>query len=114
MRGHNQVWLSGYAGGKIVAGRTGGGNQAFSFVISSEDSGKNSIRVRVNAYGAIAHKCTQELSRGVYCFVLGELMNRSGKYGELTEIRVKKIDIFPSIPTEKGGGCDERQEDKRD
>lgn len=111
MRGHNQVWLSGYVGGKIVSGRTNGGNQAFSFAVNSEDSGSNATRIRVNAYGSIARKCERELAKGHYCSVLGELMNRSGKFGELTEIRAKKIDVFPSISTENNGGCDVRRED---
>lgn len=111
MRGHNQVWLSGYVGGKIVTGKTGGGNEAFSFAINSEDSGSSSTRVRVNAYGPVARKCSK-LTKGVYCSVLGELMNRSGRFGELTEVRAKKIDIFPSISTENDGGCDDRQDER--
>lgn len=115
MKGHNQVWLSGHVGGKIISGQTGKGNQAFSFAVNSEDSGSNATRIRVNAYGPVARKCEQELSKGAYCLVLGELMNRNGKYGELTEIRVKKIDVFPSISTENNGGCDgRREEDEED
>jgi hypothetical protein len=112
MKGQNQVWLSGYVGGRIITGRTGGGNQAYSFALKSEDSGNNVTRVRVNAYGAIARKCMRELEKGHYCSVLGELMNRAGKYGELTEIRAKKIDVFPSISGENDGGCDDRQEER--
>jgi hypothetical protein len=111
MRGHNQVWLSGYVEGKIVAGTTRDGGNAFSFSVASEDSGQNPTRVRINAYGPIARKCDEEVAQGAYCTVLGELMNRSGKYGKLTEIRAKKVDFFPSDEGERNRGDDVREND---
>ena len=97
MKGHNQVWLSGYVGGKILFSNTKSGEPAFSFGISSEDSGDNVTWVRVNAYGPIAVNCKERVSRGSYCQVLGELMNRNGKFGELTEVRAKDVVCYPSM-----------------
>ena len=101
MRGHNQVWVSGYVGGKIVSGSTKDGNPAFSFMVFSEDSGKNETRVRINAYGPVAKQCDEEAVSDVYCTVIGELMNRSGQYGKITEIRAKKINFFPTPEDEE-------------
>jgi len=97
MKGHNQVWLSGYVGGKILFSNTRSGEPAFSFGISAADSGKNVTWVRVNAYGQIAVDCKDTLTKGVYCQVLGELMNRSGKFGELTEVRAKDVVFYPAM-----------------
>lgn len=111
MRGQNQVWFSGYVEGKILAGTTRDGGNAFSFSIASEDSGQNLTRVRINAYGPVARKCNDEVAQGAYCTVLGELMNRSGKYGKLTEVRAKRVDFFPSDEGQENGEDDVRQED---
>jgi len=93
MRGHNQVLISGYVEGKMVSGTTGDGGNAFSFSVSSEDSGRKSMRVRVNAYGPMATQCDDEARSGSYCIVVGELMNRSGKFGKLTEVRAKTVEF---------------------
>ena len=103
MRGHNQVWVSGYVEGKILSSTTRDGGPAFSFSVSSEDSGQNLTRVRINAYGPIARQCDDEAVRGAYCHVVGELMNRSGKFGKLTEIRAKKVDFFSATDDDEGG-----------
>jgi len=97
MKGHNQVWLSGYVGGKILFSSTRAGEPAFSFAISSGEGHESSIWVRVNAYGPIAIECRDNLNKGAYCQVLGELMNRNGKYGELTEVRAKDVVIYAEM-----------------
>lgn len=111
MRGHNQVWVSGYVGGKIISGNTKDGNPAFSFMVFSEDSGKNETRVRINAYGPVAKQCGEEATADVYCTVIGELMNRSGQYGKITEIRAKKINFFQA-PEDEEGEQDEQQQEQ--
>lgn len=111
MRGHNQVLVSGYVEGKMVSGTTGDGGSAFSFSVSSEDSGRKTMRVRVNAYGSMADRCDSEAQRGVYCIVAGELMNRSGKFGKLTEVRAKTVEFVSDVDNEGSGVIDDGQED---
>lgn len=111
MRGHNQVLVSGYVEGKMVSGTTGDGGSAFSFSVASEDSGRKTMRVRVNAYGSMADKCGDEAQRGVYCIVAGELMNRSGKFGKLTEVRAKTVEFVSDVDNEGSGVIDGKQED---
>jgi single-stranded DNA-binding protein len=113
MRGHNQVLISGTVEGKMVSGTTGDGGSAFSFSVASTDSGRKAMRVRVNAYDQTAEQCNDEARRGSYCIVIGELMNRSGKFGKLTEIRAKTVEFISDIDNEESGGTDGGQEDGR-
>lgn len=92
----NLVSLSGYAGGRMVSGNTKDGGEAFSFRLESDDSGSGGMRVRVNCYGNVASDCKDNLDSGSFCHVVGELMNRPGKSGELTEVRAKRVVIVPS------------------
>lgn len=110
MRAHNQVLISGYVEGKMISGTTGDGGVAFSFAVASEDSGSKSMRVRVNAYGETARQCDDEAQKGLYCIVIGELMNRAGKFGKLTEIRAKTVEFLPGVDNEGFGGTDVGQE----
>ena len=111
MRGHNQVLVSGTVEGKMVSGTTGDGGSAFSFSVASTDSGRKTMRVRVNAYGDTAKQCDDEAQRGVHCIVIGELMNRAGKFGKLTEIRAKTVEFISDVDNEESGGTDDDQED---
>lgn len=111
MRGHNQVLVSGTVEGKMVSGTTGDGGSAFSFSVASEDSGNKTMRVRINAYGQTANQCDDEAVRGQYCIVIGELMNRSGKFGKLTEIRAKTVEFLPGLDNNESGGTDVGHED---
>ena len=63
-RGHNQVWISGRVGGKIVSGETRDGDSAFSFGIHSESGDQHVTLVRVNAYGDVADLCSENISKG--------------------------------------------------
>jgi len=98
--GQNQVWVSGYIGERVVSGATRSGEPAFSFSVSSINSvaaangGSSKIFVRVNAYGSVAVECKKNATPGSYCQVVGELMNRSGKFGELTEVRAKNVIFY--------------------
>jgi hypothetical protein len=109
--GHNQVLISGQVEGRVLSGTTGDGGEACSFSVASSDGGQKITRVRVNAYGAVAAQCVQESGNGAYCVITGELMNRPGKYGKLTEIRAKKVEFFLDIDNGEQGASDAGQED---
>ena len=109
--GHNQVLISGLVEGRVLSGTTGDGGEACSFLVASSDGGQKLTRVRVNAYGSVAVQCEQESCIGAYCVITGELMNRPGKYGKLTEIRAKKVEFFPDIDNGEQGASDAGQED---
>jgi single-stranded DNA-binding protein len=96
MRGHNFVWLSGNIGGKIVSGKTRDNEPAYSFSIATDDGVRPATWVRINTYSQLALRCQQRVVKGIYAIVAGELMNREGKCGELTEIRAKDIVFFPA------------------
>lgn len=86
--------ISGYVDGRVLSGTTGDGEEACSFSVTSGDSGNKLIQVRVNAYGRIAKQCIVDASDCEYCVITGELMNRPGKFGKLTEIRAKKVEFM--------------------
>ena len=58
----------------------------------------------------MARQCNDEAQKGYYCIVIGELMNRSGKFGKLTEIRAKTVEFIPSIDNDEFGGTDVGEE----
>jgi|SRR5580704_6049594 single-stranded DNA-binding protein len=91
MRGHNEVWISGNIGGKIVKSQTRDGRSACSFAVASEGEKHRLTWVRVNVYDRLADYCKEVLDKGLYCSVVGELMNRDGQHGELTEVRARNI-----------------------
>ena len=90
---HNLVWLNGRVGGKILFAETRSGEPAFSFGVHIDGS-LGVVRARVNAYGDLAVKCRDLIRRNVRCAVVGELMNRSGRMGELTEVRAKDVSVL--------------------
>lgn len=92
----NQVIIVGYVDGGVVSGVTRDGGLACSFSIDSVDSGQKTTSIRVNAYGQLAEQCVDSVSHGNYCLVIGELMNRPGRFGNLTEVRAKKVESFLS------------------
>jgi single-stranded DNA-binding protein len=48
--------------------------------------------VKINIYSdALVDICRTRLLKGVYVIVEGELMNREGVHGEVTEVRAKEI-----------------------
>ena len=94
MIGHNRVWLSGNVGGSLKEGKTRDDSLACSFSLASEASVHgNTTWVRVNAYGDVAEHCIDGLDKGSYCSIVGELMNREGKHGEIMEVRALEIII---------------------
>lgn len=101
MRGMNIALLSGNVGGPMVPGRTREGNPAFSFSLATEEVGRGTTWVRINVYGALALKCEQKVAKGLYVIVTGELMNRNGKHGELTEVRARDVLFFNNSPAEQ-------------
>lgn len=91
MRGHNVVVISGNIGGKIVVSSTRDGRPACSFTIASENDKRRLTWVRINVYDGLAEYAKNVLTKGLYCSVHGELMNRDGQFGELTEVRAHNI-----------------------
>lgn len=55
--------------------------------------------VKINVYGKLAEVCQPRLAKGMFVRVEGELMNRSGQYGELMEVRARDV-TFLSSPAE--------------
>lgn len=106
MRGHNYVLLSGNIGGKVVVGHTNNNDPACSFSVASDD-GDRATWVRINAYGSLANACSNKIQKGVYVSVAGELMNRAGRCGELTEVRARDIIFFPM----NAGDHDEQEQE---
>lgn len=110
----NQVLISGYVESRIEAGNTRDGGDACSFSVASGDSGQKITRVRVNAYGLVAQQCEQESRVGAYCVITGELMNRPGKFGKLTEIRAKRVEFLVDVDNCNQGASDAGQEDRKE
>jgi single-stranded DNA-binding protein len=113
MGGHNQVLISGHVETEVFVGTTGDGGEACSFSVTSGDSGQKITHVRVNAYGSVAEQCEREIKVGSYCVIVGELMNRPGKFGKLTEIRAKKVEFISDVDNDPPGESDAGQEDRK-
>lgn len=100
MKGINVICISGNVGERINFSQTGSGVQACSFSLASDRhaSGGDVITVwaKVNVYGAgLVELCRNRLGKGSYVQVKGELMNRDGQHGQLTEIRAQDIIFSP-------------------
>jgi hypothetical protein len=106
MTGQNQVLISGYVESRVLTGTTGDGGEACSFSVASGDSGNKITHVRINAYGSLAEQCERESKLGSYCVIIGELMNRQGKFGKLTEIRAKKVEFVSDVDNGPQGDSD--------
>lgn len=95
MLGINKVILSGNVSSEIYKNKLHDGTDAVSFtMISDRRSGGKIIaaRVKINVYlEQLVVLCDQKLTCGGYVIVEGELMNRSGHYGKLTEVRAQEI-----------------------
>lgn len=109
MKGVNHVILSGnVTGAKPVFTHVSGGKPACSFEIATHRAvpGGGQVRayVRINVYvEALVRLCEDRLSKGEYVVVAGELMNRDGQHGELTEVRAREL-IFLSRQKEDEHG----------
>jgi single stranded DNA-binding protein len=95
MRGLNRVILSGNVGGSILFKETDKGTPACSFSLASDRHSDGQIVttwVKINAFGpGLVDVCKTNIEKGVYVLVEGELMNREGKLGMLTEVRLHNI-----------------------
>lgn len=101
MRGINRVIVSGNVGDRVTYGETRSGVLACSFAIASDRyDGRDIVTawVRANVYGDdLVRLCKERLVKGCYLLIEGELMNRDGKFGELTEIRARDIVFLPGV-----------------
>ena len=90
MRGVNSVILSGNVG-QVNFGSMSNGSDVLSFTLASDRYG-NGDKVTVNVYVEnLIRICKSKLTKGRYVIVEGELMNREGQYGELTEVRAREV-----------------------
>jgi len=102
MIGVNSVNISGNVKGRIVFQKTKvKQTPACSFSIVSDRKGPNgakySTSIKINAYGEnLTNLCDKMLTKGAYVFIQGELMNRPGIHGELTEVRANQIIFNPN------------------
>lgn len=100
MRGINLVAVSGnVTGAKPVFTTTHDGKPACSFEIASHravSGGQVKAYLRINVYvEALVRLCESRIDKGEYVIVHGELMNRDGQHGELTEVRAREIIFVP-------------------
>ena len=94
MRGVNNVVLSGNVG-QINFSSMGNGADVLTFTVASDRYGngeKITVWVKVNVYVEnLIRICKSKLLKGGYVIVEGELMNREGQHGELTEVRAREV-----------------------
>jgi single-stranded DNA-binding protein len=56
------------------------------------DGGVITVWVKVNIYiEPLINICRDRLAKGCHVIVDGELMNRDGRYGKLTEVRAREV-----------------------
>lgn len=97
MRGLNRVIISGNVSDAARYHETGTGSKCATFRLASERRGAKpgdsvTAWVKINIYSeALVDICKTRLLKGVYVIVEGELMNRDGVHGEVTEVRAKEI-----------------------
>lgn len=101
MKGINKVILSGNVLDNIEYGRMTNNAEACSFQVASDrhtSSGVVTAFVKVNVYvEGLIRICRMKLIKGMYVLVEGELMNRDGKHGDLTEVRAREIIFLPKV-----------------
>lgn len=95
MRGINRTVLSGNVSREINYDKMPDGAPVLSFTMASDRCANGATItawVKINVYiDALIEQCRTHLARGGYVIVDGELMNREGKHGRLTEVRAKEI-----------------------
>lgn len=97
MRGLNRVIISGNVSDSARYHETGGGSKCATFKLASDRRGMKpgeviTAWVKINIYSeALIDICRTRLTKGAYVLVEGELMNREGAQGEVTEVRAKEI-----------------------
>lgn len=101
----NHVSISGNVG-KLEFATTGNGSPVCNFQMASDRRARdNTITawVKVNVYSkGLVEVCRSRLRKGLKVWVEGELMNRDGRLGELTEVRARKV-LFPKDTGEING-----------
>lgn len=108
MRGLNKVIISGNVTGAIEFGKTNSGAQdACGFHVASDrhtsGGGVVTAYIKVNVYvDGLVKICKTRLSKGIYVLVEGELMNRDGQHGDLTEVRAREIIFLAKDETKQG------------
>lgn len=95
MRGVNKVFIAGNVSRDINYGVMPDDSPVLSFTMAA-DRYANGVTVtawvKVNVYiEALIEQCRQHLGCGGYVVVDGELMNREGRHGRLTEVRAKEV-----------------------
>ena len=107
-RGLNRVIVSGNAAADARFQSTGSGTPCATFKIACDRRGANkgeivTAWVKINVYGdALVEICKSRLHKGSYVLVEGELMNRDGAVGEVTEIRAKELIFIDNEPSGSG------------
>ena len=97
MRGINRVIVSGNVSDSARYHTTGSGAKCATFKLASDRRGGKpgetiTAWVKINIYSeALVDICSVRLKKGCYVIVEGELMNREGAQGEITEVRAKEI-----------------------
>jgi len=94
-RAINRVVISGDVTAKIEYAKTTKQVPVCTFILASDKHIRDGVVttwVKVNAYGeGLVDTCRAYLRKGAYVFIEGELMNREGAAGELTEIRAREL-----------------------
>jgi len=106
VRGINKVIVSGNVTGAIEFGKTNNGLEVCGFHIASDrhTSGGGIVTafIKVNVYvDGLVRICRTRLVKGIYVLIEGELMNRDGQHGDLTEVRAREV-IFLAKEEAKG------------
>lgn len=107
MRGLNEVVISGNVTAAADFGKTGAGLEVCSFHVASDRyaSGGQVVTayIKVNVYvDGLVRICKSRLAKGIYVLVKGELMNREGPRGDLTEVRAREVIFWePELESEQ-------------
>jgi len=102
-RAINKVLISGNVT-RLDFAHLPGGKDCCTFTLASDRHSRDQVItafVKVNVYGSgLVRTCRGKLVKGGYVFVEGELMNRDGLHGELTEVRAQQV-IFTKQEVEE-------------
>lgn len=104
-RGLNRVIISGNCSDSARYHTTNSGTKCASFRLASDRRGTKpgelvTAWIKINVYTEpLVAICMTRLIKGCYVIIEGELMNREGPHGEVTEVRAREI-IFTDHPEE--------------
>ena len=96
MLGLNMNVLSGNVG-SVKISKTSTDVTAFSMLVAIDIKNGETLWIRVNVYGSLGKKCADNIDKGDFVVVVGELMERKKSDNQVTfiEIRAKEV-IFGS------------------